>query len=161
MEPNTDMFESCKDGINTRPPYVLEYNKLCALFDGDKNVKIGFLDNETRSCVITVTDGRRANFLRNHLNLRHLKFCLSVVGEDDPEGSGEAELAHLLENNPYFVELYKSRGSASYSAVLVAPEVVPVDTDNAFAPSGCDAYTPQQLLRELFHGSHINIQTDL
>lgn len=145
--------------INLRPPYVVEYNKLCAFFDGDPTIEIGKLDDKTKSCTIKVSDKKKAQILGDTLTLYHLNFKI-VCNDKTRTFNGEEDMAYLLADTPLFSRYMVTKGYPHYQAVMLTPDCVPVDTDNAFSPSGCDAYTPVQLARQLFYGNHINFQTD-
>lgn len=146
------------ENVDFRPPYVIEYNKLNAFFAKDPTISFSSIDEDTHSCEIYVDDTKKASVLSRALYLKNLN--VKVIDTSDQSVITAEDMGYLLKDCPLFSEVYTTTGQPIYSAVMLHPAIVKVNTDNAFSPSGCDAYTSQQLARELFHGNHINFQTE-
>ena len=139
---------------NFHPGFVFEYFKLKAFFENDPTIKVGELDNENQCCDIVTDDEKKARILDQALKCKYLKVRVLYDGSDE---ISEADIDYLCKDNALYKGMLQMEGG-NIKALMFAPVVVPVYTDNFFSPTGYDAYLPTTLAQDLL--GDFNCQTE-
>ena len=148
------MAKKFKKQDNFHPGHIFEYFKLKAFFENDPTIKVGGIDDEHQTCDIFVDDEKKAAILERTLQCKYLKVNVVYNGS---KVVCEEDIDYLCKDNPLYKCLMTMEGG-NVKALMFAPEVVPVYTDNFFSPTGYDGYLPTTLAQDLF--GDFNCQTD-
>lgn len=148
------MAKKFKKQDNFHPGHIFEYYKLKAFFENDPTIRVGEIDDEHQACDIFVDDEKKAALLDRTLQCKYLKVNVIYNGA---EVISEEDIDYLCKDNPLYKCLMKMEGD-NVKALMFAPVVVPVYTDNFFSPTGYDGYLPTTLAQDLF--GEFNCQID-
>ncbi len=154
------------------------YHKVKAFFEGDPDIDVGDIDEDEYEFTITVHDEKKCEILKKVLcipkNAARLTVNIECDTEEKPSGVSEEDLAYLLEGNKYYAGYLDGENDGirhcmrmnglipdKMKYLLMEPVVVQYYDDIFNNPGGCDTKTAEQLAKELFHGSHCNITSDV
>ena len=151
------------------------YHKVKAFFDGDPDIEVEDIDEENYSFTILLHNAKKYEIMKKALCVPKGARRLTVNIECDEKANksvSEKDLAYLLENNKYFSEYIgedyigegdKSNGLLPVTTryIMMQPTVVQYYDDIFNNPCGYDTKTAEQLAKELFHGSHCNITSEV
>ena len=144
-----------EENLNLAPPYVITYNELVAYFEGDPTIEVGDLDDETRSCIITVSDFVKYDLLGNYLKLsypEHGKVGLNIsLNYNGSTKMTPKELALIMADNPRFSHLFSSEGEMfGFTSVVFKNGVVQYGNDNIYDPYKHKTDLMENLSKTLF-----------
>lgn len=157
--------------LKLSPPYVIQYNKVKAYFDGDPDINISALDCDSCSATISTENKLKYIVLRDNLitdytpndddeqdNSKFLKLTVAYTG---PDRMTSDELAALMATNPRFAYLFSAKaGPFPFSCVVFKNGVVQYPNDNIFDPHKKATTTMEALTKEIFK-SHDFVSTDI